>query len=79
MCLRPPRFGEVAIEATVDIGNTYPGAKDEGCALLKHGASELERSHRILWRIVDERPYLVRQLLVFNLEAHRGIPPRWLL
>jgi hypothetical protein len=26
---------------------------------------------------LDERPHLVRQVLVFYRQAHRGIPPRW--
>jgi hypothetical protein len=26
--------------------------------------------------MLDEHPYLMRQLLVFNLQAHRGITPR---
>jgi hypothetical protein len=27
--------------------------------------------------MLDEHPYLVRQLSVFYRHAHRGIPPRW--
>jgi hypothetical protein len=32
----------VAVEATQAIGDADPGAKDERCALVEHGAGEAE-------------------------------------
>jgi hypothetical protein len=60
----------VAIEATQAIGEADPGAKDESCALVEHGAGEAERCHRVLWWMLDKHPYLVRQLSVFYLHTH---------
>jgi hypothetical protein len=36
----------VAVEATQAVGDTDPGAKDESCALVEHGAGEVERCGR---------------------------------
>jgi hypothetical protein len=60
----------VAIEAARTIGDAYPGAEDEGCALVEHSASEVEGCHRTLRWMLDELPYLVRQLSVFYRHAH---------
>jgi hypothetical protein len=67
----------VVVEATQTVGDANSGAKDEGCALVEHNAGEVEGCHRILWWMLDEHPYLARQLSVFYHYAHRGIPPRW--
>jgi hypothetical protein len=67
----------VADEATQAIGEADPGAKDEACALIEHAAGEAERCHRLLQWMLDEHPYLERQLSVFYHHGHRGIPLRW--
>jgi hypothetical protein len=67
----------VAGEATQTFGDADLGAKDESCALIDHGASEAKRCHRVLQWMLDEHPYLARQLSVFYRHAHREIPPRW--
>jgi hypothetical protein len=61
----------VAVEATQTVGNADPGAEDEGCALIKHSAGEVERCYRILRWMLDELPYLARQLSVFYRHTHR--------
>jgi hypothetical protein len=66
----------VAVEATQTVGDADPGAEDESCALIEHGAGAAERCHQVLqWRR-GEHPYLVHQLSVFYCHAHRGISPR---
>jgi hypothetical protein len=67
----------VAVEATQVVGDADPGAEDESCTLIEHGAGEVEERHRILPWMLDELPYLARHLLVFYRHAHRGIPLRW--
>jgi hypothetical protein len=67
----------VAVEATQTIGEADLGAEDESCALVEHSAGEVEGCHQILRWMLDELPYLARQLSVFYRHAHRGIPPRW--
>jgi hypothetical protein len=67
----------VAVEATQAVDDEDLEAKDESCDLVEHGAGEAERCHRVLRWMLDEPPYLARQLLVFYRHAHRGIPPRW--
>jgi hypothetical protein len=52
----------VAIEATQAVGNADSGTKDESCDLIKHGAGEAKRCHRILQWMLDEHRYLARQL-----------------
>jgi hypothetical protein len=64
-------------KATQTVGDADPEAKDEGCALVKHSAGEVEGYHRILRWMLDEHPYLARQLSVFYRHVHRGKPPRW--
>jgi hypothetical protein len=64
----------MAVEATQTVGDVDLGAKDESCALIEHGAGEVEGHHRVLRWMLDEHPYLARQLLVFYRHAHRGIP-----
>jgi hypothetical protein len=54
--------------------NVDPLAKDECCALVEHGAGEVESCHRVLLGIIDEHPYLARLLLVFYRQAHEGYP-----
>jgi hypothetical protein len=66
----------VAVEATQTVGNKDLRAEDETCALVGHNAGEVEECHQILWWMLDERPYLACQLLVFYRHAHRGIPLR---
>jgi hypothetical protein len=67
----------VTVEATQTVGGTDPGAEDEGCALVEHVAGEAERCHRVLQWMLNELPYLARQLSVFYRHANRGIPPSW--
>jgi hypothetical protein len=67
----------MAVEATQTIGDVDPGEEDESCTVVEHGAGEAERCHRVLRWMLDEHPYLARQLLVFYHHANRGIPPRW--
>jgi hypothetical protein len=67
----------VAIEATQTIGDADPGAEDEGCALVEHVAGGAETCHRVLQWMLDELPYLARQLSVFYRHAHRGISLSW--
>jgi hypothetical protein len=59
------------------VGDADPGAEDEGCSLVEHSDGEVEGCHRILRWMLDEHPYLVRQLSVFYHHALRGIPLRW--
>jgi hypothetical protein len=54
----------VAVEATRTVGDADLGAIDEGCALVEHSAGEVEGCHRILRWMLDEHPYLARQLSV---------------
>ena len=48
----------MTIIATRAVGNVDTGAKDEGDALLKHGAVEVEVGHRVHQMDLDESPYL---------------------
>jgi hypothetical protein len=59
----------VAVEATHAVGDAYLGAEDESCVLIEHGAGEPERCHRVLQWMLDEHPYLARQLSVFYCHA----------
>jgi hypothetical protein len=59
-----------AVEATQAVGDAGPGAEDESCALVEHGAGEAKRCHRVLRWMLDEQPYLARQLLVFYRHTH---------
>jgi hypothetical protein len=60
----------VAVEATQAIGDVDLGANGESCALIKHSAGEAERCHRVHRWMLDEHPYLVRQLSVFYRHTH---------
>ena len=69
----------MSVETTRAVGDADLGAKDERCALVGHDVGKVERRHQIIPMIVGEFPYLARQFSVFNHQAHRGIPPRWLI
>jgi hypothetical protein len=58
------------METTQAIGNSDPGAEDKSCALVEHSACEVEGRHRVLRWMLDEHPYLKRQLSVFYHHAH---------
>jgi hypothetical protein len=60
----------MAVEATRAIGDADPEVENEGCALVKHSAGEVERCHQVLRWMLNEHPYLARYLSVFNLQAH---------
>jgi hypothetical protein len=59
----------VAVEATKAVGDTDPGADDESCDLVERGAGEVEARHPILRWMLDEHPYMARQLSVFYRHA----------
>jgi hypothetical protein len=60
----------MSMEVACAIGDTDPRTKGEGCALIERGADEVEHRHRVCLAIIDDYPYLVRQLLVFYCQAH---------
>jgi hypothetical protein len=64
----------VAVEATQAVGDVGSGAEDKSCALIEHSVGEAERYHRVLRWMLDEYPYLVRQLSVFYRHATKGYP-----
>jgi hypothetical protein len=64
----------VGDEATQAVGDADLGAEDEGCALVEHVAGEAKRCHRIFQWILDEHPYLARQLSVFYRHPTEGYP-----
>jgi hypothetical protein len=75
--LRLPGVSQIAVEATRAIGDVYLGAEDERHALVEHSARAVERWYRVRRWMLDEHHYLARQLSLFNIQAHRGIPLRW--
>jgi hypothetical protein len=60
----------VVVEATQAVGDIDPRVEDESRALVEHDAGEVERRHRVLQWMLDEHPYLGRQLSVFYCHAH---------
>jgi hypothetical protein len=55
----------VAVKTTRTIGDGDPGAEGEHHALVEHSVSEVEQCHQIRLVIIDDIPYLARQLSVF--------------
>jgi hypothetical protein len=62
----------VAVEATQAFGDADPGAKDESCALVEHGAGEAVRCHQVLRWMLDKHPYLACQLSMFYRHTIEG-------
>jgi hypothetical protein len=64
--LRVGRHGEAALERPSTVGSAYPGAEDEGVAMVEgDGWLDVDGSHRVRHVISGEIPYLARQLSVF--------------
>jgi hypothetical protein len=51
-----------------------PRTEDKGCALVERIAGEAERCHRVLHCMLDEPPYLARQLWCFTATPTEGYP-----
>jgi hypothetical protein len=67
----------VPMKATCAVSDTNPWAEDESYALVEHRTVKSKKCHQVLRWMLNEHPYLARQLSVFNSQAHREIPPRW--